>query len=237
MSIIIGAITLRDFEVPSTVRFGGSQRLVEHRLGNGRTLIEALGADEGDIAFDGVLSGPEASARARTLDMMRRAGEVVVLAWDSFLHAVIVREFRADYANSTWIPYRLQCAIVPQPTSSESVALTPLQLVKQDLYAAASSGSRWSPRLSSLVSKADSGAFLMEGPQSAAVAELRALRGDLDNDLSDAMIAMADSDSNLATARAADLLMLAQCVSQMALAALTQFYVRRAILRLLSNAS
>ena len=51
MAVTIGSITLRDFEVPSIVRFGGMQRLVEHRLGGGGRVIDALGSDDDDISF------------------------------------------------------------------------------------------------------------------------------------------------------------------------------------------
>lgn len=120
MTITIGAITLRDFEVPSGVRFGGTQRSVAHRLGDGRRIIDLLGRDEADITFSGVIGGPDASARARELDALRTSGQQVTLQWDSFQFNVIVRQFLADFQSRNWIQYQLSCAVLDQPTADRT---------------------------------------------------------------------------------------------------------------------
>lgn len=107
MSMTIGPIVLEGFEMPQTVRYGGSQRLITHRLADGRRIIETLGAEELDISFDGTLSGIGAIEKARALDRLRQSGRTVLLKWSSFICTIIVRHFHAEFRSDTWIPYQM----------------------------------------------------------------------------------------------------------------------------------
>lgn len=110
--VTIGSMTLRDFEVPQAIRYGGQQRLAVHHLGDGRRIVEALGHDDIDIEFGGVLTGPDAASRARTLEQLCRTGSQVPLVWDTNRLTVIVQRFTADYASESWINYRLACNVM-----------------------------------------------------------------------------------------------------------------------------
>jgi len=50
--------------------------------------------------------------RARLLDSLRGAGDVLPLTWDVFFYTVILAHFNANYENPMWIPYRLSCTVV-----------------------------------------------------------------------------------------------------------------------------
>jgi hypothetical protein len=104
-------VTLDGFEVSGAVRFGGKQALTVHRLPGGGRVIDALGPDDADISWAGILSGGNAADRARLLDGLRRNGLTVTLAWDSFLIAVVVGELLLDFTNPWWIPYRIRCVV------------------------------------------------------------------------------------------------------------------------------
>ncbi len=98
-------------------------------------MVDAMGADDGELAWSGILSGPEAPVRARTLDRLRRAGLAWPLAWDGWRFTVIVSRFEADSAEPFWMPYRLSACVVAEgdlalaellptlPTAAEAVAL------------------------------------------------------------------------------------------------------------------
>jgi len=154
MAVRIGSITLRDFEVPSAVRYGGNHRTVVHHLGDGRRIVDRLGADDTDISFSGTMSGSDASARARQLDRLRTTGEKVSLQWDSFQFDVIVRQFTADFQSGQWIPYQVSCAVLDQSsegfTSDLSVGARTFQ---QDLSALTDASGVWAARLRSLTDR------------------------------------------------------------------------------------
>ncbi len=111
-SLTLGPIDFAGFELPSAITLGGRQRLAIHRLPGGLRIIDALGADHADLAFNGIFSGPDAADRARILDALRIAGVALPLAWDAFLYTVIIESFEADYRSPWWIPYRLTCSVL-----------------------------------------------------------------------------------------------------------------------------
>lgn len=135
--LILGPIALHGFEVPETITIGGAQRLAIHRLPGGARVIDALGPDDADIVWSGIASGPEAAARIRTLDTLRRAGLPLPLAWDANAYTVVVSNFEADTVNPYWIPYRISCAVLRDDTALPLSAAVdvPIQLIRPDLAA------------------------------------------------------------------------------------------------------
>jgi hypothetical protein len=126
MAVLLGGILLDGFEVDARIAFGGRQKLAIHALPGGMRVIDAMGKDDHDIGWQGILSGADASARARALDALRVAGDPVRLAWDVFSAMVIVSDLQLQFHSSWWIPYHLRCtvsvgteiaALVPQPAS------------------------------------------------------------------------------------------------------------------------
>lgn len=110
--LLIGPVLLQDFEVPERIFWGGRQRLAVHRFPGGRRVIDALGRDDWDIAWQGVFTGQDAVARARAIDLMRAEGGLWPLTWGSFFYSVVVARFDADYARDNWIPYRIACTVL-----------------------------------------------------------------------------------------------------------------------------
>ena len=125
--LTLGPIVFQAFEIPSAIRFGGRQRLAVHRLSSGRRVTEALGPDDRSISFSGILSGSAASVRAHEIDMLRSIGQPLMMAWNAFIYPVVIQEFRAEYQNERWIPYRLACSVlVNASTSFQSDGLSAL---------------------------------------------------------------------------------------------------------------
>jgi hypothetical protein len=125
----IGPISLSDFEVPTSIRFGGRQKLVIHRTSNGTRFVEPLGPDDGEICFEGIFSGARAESRARELNNLRLSGAHIWLTWQSFRYRIIVEEFTAAYNSRWWIPYRVSCVVVHQSGITASSLLTVQSIV------------------------------------------------------------------------------------------------------------
>lgn len=137
-AITIGSISLHDFEVPTSIHFGGRQRLVVHRTADGTRIVEPLGPDDGEIRFSGIFSGANAETRARALDNLRLSAAAVWLTWQSFRYKIIVGDFAATYNSRWWIPYRLSCVIVHQAGVRPSVLLSTRALILGALASAQS---------------------------------------------------------------------------------------------------
>jgi hypothetical protein len=113
-AVTIGAISLQDFEVPTSIQFGGRQRLVIHRTSNGARTVEPLGPDDSQIRFQGIFSGPNAEPRVRALNDLRLSGSVVLLTWQSFQYQIVVESLTAIYYSQWWISYHISCVIIHQ---------------------------------------------------------------------------------------------------------------------------
>jgi hypothetical protein len=109
--IQLGSVGLSAFEVPSSVKFGGTQRVVVHRLYGGGRVVECLGPDPGEISFEGAFTGPDAARRARTVENMRVSGQPVWLTWDSFGFNVLVQTLAIDYRTPWWIGFHVVCVV------------------------------------------------------------------------------------------------------------------------------
>ena len=116
--IQLGAIKLRGFEIPSSIRFGGNYKLTIHRLASGQRIVERLGPDDNEITFKGTFSGAEAESRVRDLNDLRLSGQAVWLTWKSFRFLVVIKSFSADYRSPWWIPYEISCVVIEQPGMS-----------------------------------------------------------------------------------------------------------------------
>jgi hypothetical protein len=131
--IQIGPISLQGFEVPQSIRFGGRQRLAVHSLAGGRRVVERLGPDDGEVAFQGTFSGRQAEARVRAFDALRLSGEIVWLTWESFRRRVVVKSFVAEYHSPWWIPYRVSCVVAHQSGVTTALEPTLFALISADL--------------------------------------------------------------------------------------------------------
>ncbi len=133
--LTLGPILFQAFEVPQSITLGGQQRLAVHQLPGGVRVVDAMGADDAELAWSGILSGPDAAGRARALDRLRRGGLAWPLAWDGWRYTAIVSRFEADSTNPWWLPYRISACVLAEgdlaapeplpvpPTAEEAAAL------------------------------------------------------------------------------------------------------------------
>ena len=141
--LLLGPVLFQAFEVPAWVRFGGRQRLAVHALPGGGRVVDALGADEGDLAWSGAFSGMDAGLRAQTLDELRRAGQPLLCTWSGWAYQVVISEFEAQSAGPWWVPYRLRLLVLydlSRPPLVVDLALTAVNDVAQAAALGASPG-------------------------------------------------------------------------------------------------
>lgn len=118
--LALGAVVFQGFEVPERIAFGGRQRLAVHRLPGGARVVDAMGADDGDVSWSGILAGPEAGPRIRVLDGMRRGGQPWPLLWDGWRLQVVVASFLVQPEGPAWAPYRIRCTVLPEAGAPEA---------------------------------------------------------------------------------------------------------------------
>lgn len=111
-ALVIGGISLSDWEIPERINFGGRQQVVVHKLIGGTRIVDAMGPDPTDVTWSGRFRGPSATSRAQALDAMRAAGAQVSLFYLSTFVTVVITDFRADAERFYEVPYTITCAVV-----------------------------------------------------------------------------------------------------------------------------
>ena len=108
----IGALTLTGIEVPSSLPWGGTQKVKEQRLKGGVLVADVMGPEDRPLVFEGEFLGSDAKARARTLDGYRKAGVPITLVWDDFRYSVLVIDFEPNYLLPVRLPYKITCLVI-----------------------------------------------------------------------------------------------------------------------------
>jgi hypothetical protein len=150
-----------------------------HNLSGGRRIVERLGPDDGEVAFQGTFSGANAEARVRAFDNLRLSGEIVWLNWESFRRRVVVKSFVADYHSPWWIPYKVSCVVVHQTGVTASQTSTLSAMVSADLGSASAAVAGSGISLTSLQA-ALSGTNSLTTGTSGQVVAVAAIAGTLD---------------------------------------------------------
>lgn len=110
--VTLGPILFQFFEVPEHIPFGGAQKLTVHKLPGGERIIDAMGRDDAEIAWEGTFSGPYAMDRARQMDALRTAGEPLPLYWGGQYYTVLIATLELDYKYGHWVPYKITCTVL-----------------------------------------------------------------------------------------------------------------------------
>ncbi|MDE1999650.1 MAG: hypothetical protein KGI52_12060 [Burkholderiales bacterium] len=130
------SITFEDIEIPQRITWGGEQLLSVHQLMGGRRIVDALGASDAPLSWEGIFTTLTAVDRARFCDSLRRTGEACTLEWGEFSYSGVVSQFSADYTRGgLYVPYRITLTVVEDRTSitSQNVPPSPLAQMTIDL--------------------------------------------------------------------------------------------------------
>jgi hypothetical protein len=131
--LLLGGISFQGFEIPERINFGGTQRLVVHKLVGGNRTVDALGSDGDDIEWSGRFRGSSALQRAQAIDRMRQLGQPVTLTWGGLTYQVVIAVASFQYERSYEIPYRISCTLAQAEIPPQAASQTVDSLVGDDL--------------------------------------------------------------------------------------------------------
>jgi len=115
-TVTLGPVQLSGLALPTSIPIGGRQALTIHKLPGGARIIDAMGQDDAEIGWKGILDMQDASVTARTLDKLRRSGTEITLAWDVFSYQVIVSEFTCETRLIPPMNYSIRLTVVQDNT-------------------------------------------------------------------------------------------------------------------------
>lgn len=110
--IMLGSILLDNFEIPSSINWGGTHKLTVHTLPGGERIIDAMGRDEEPITWSAIFLGQGALDRAKQFDVLRAAGNRQQFLFGTLSYTVIISSFKADYKFRSHIPYSITLQVV-----------------------------------------------------------------------------------------------------------------------------
>lgn len=124
--LLLGSVSFFDFEIPDSIKGGGTQALDIKRYGGGLRTVDAFGPDDAPITWSGMFLDDTAESRCQQLDAMRRAGSQITLSYGSFSYAVVISSFEWDYQKFYQIPYSITLEVVQdnvQPATDDGPSL------------------------------------------------------------------------------------------------------------------
>lgn len=136
--VTLGDFIFAGYEVPESIRWGGTQSLSIKKLPGGNRVIDAMGPDDADIPWSGIFLSADASNRADQLDTMRIAGVQQDLVFAGRMYTVLIRSFRADQRKTNHVPYSIVCTVLEDLTGAGGPTGSPSMLsqVTDDLSTA-----------------------------------------------------------------------------------------------------
>ena len=103
--LILGPFEFTDFAVPERMALGGKQQLIIHKMPGGDRAIDAMGSDDDDRRWSGILWGEDAEAKALTLDAMRRQGTELPFSWGAESRTAVIFDFKAQFEKFNCVHY------------------------------------------------------------------------------------------------------------------------------------
>jgi hypothetical protein len=117
LKVTLGDFVFQGLEIPESIPYGGSQKLVTHELVGGVRVVDAMGRSDMPLVWSGLLLGQEANNRARYLNNLRIAGKVLSLTWHEMSFNVVIQEFTANFQRYYEVPYSIHCVVVEDLTT------------------------------------------------------------------------------------------------------------------------
>jgi hypothetical protein len=116
--VVIGGIALSGRNAPTTMPFGGTQKVTRQELPGGVLVLDLMGAFDRNIDFSGTLRDYGAVAIARRLDALRVAGQPVTLTWADFTRQIVIETCDCDYQRMGYeVPYHIVAHVIPSPAA------------------------------------------------------------------------------------------------------------------------
>lgn len=114
-TLTLGPITFTEFEIPAKVHIPGKHKLGKNVNIGGKRITHAMGPDDGEISWSGILMGSNASSRSKALQGLKDGGTEVAFLCGNEFRMVIVEDFDITYHASYEIYYRISCYVTSNP--------------------------------------------------------------------------------------------------------------------------
>jgi len=115
-TLFLGPVQFTEFEIPDSIKAGGSQGRFIHKYPGGMRSVDTMGPDDAPVTWQGIFLDGTAQDRCKQLDIMRRAGQQIVASWGEYQYLVVIEEFLWDFKRTWHIPYTITLTVVQDQT-------------------------------------------------------------------------------------------------------------------------
>lgn len=112
-------------DLPEELPLVGEQIIAVRQFPGGSVHIQAFGAFDDEMNWQGDFMGDNAFQRAEAIDNLRKAGNVVLLQIGSIARYVLITKFTMQYRNDSYVSYDISLQPSGASLNSVSVGSTP----------------------------------------------------------------------------------------------------------------
>lgn len=124
LTLTLGDFTFNGiFECPQFINGGGEQALAVHKLIGGKRIVDAMGSDDDDIAWNGSFLGITYLDEAAYLDYLRTQGSDLILTYGFFKYLVKIKSFKFIVRPNFLADYSIVCTIVENQTQPVTIVV------------------------------------------------------------------------------------------------------------------
>jgi hypothetical protein len=123
--VSLGEFIFDDWEIPTSLRFGGQQLQAVHQLVGGGRVVDVMGVSNADISWSGQFLGVDAIQRSRFVQNMLNSGLQYTFKYYDFLYNVVIKDFVCDLEASFKIPFSLTLTVVEDLTNPVTIEFPP----------------------------------------------------------------------------------------------------------------
>lgn len=118
--LVLGSVTFQEMEIPPFVHIPGGHKIGKNVDIGGLRNAHAMGPDDGNIGWGGLLMGASAQDRSSQLQGMKDAGlEISFLCGDEF-RMVMIETLDLVYRAPYEIAYKIECYVTSNPSRDAS---------------------------------------------------------------------------------------------------------------------
>lgn len=117
----LGTVGFTIDDLPEELPLTGEQTIAIRRFPGGSVHIQAFGAFDDEITWQGDFLGGNAFQRAQAIDNLRKAGNVVLMQIGTIAKYVIITKFTIRYRNDSQVGYEI--TLQPSGTSLYTVSV------------------------------------------------------------------------------------------------------------------
>ena len=105
--LILGGFTFTEFASPDRMPYGGKHQVIKHRFPGGDRDLDAMGPDDNDRTWNGILWGDDALSDMVLLKTMMDQGTETNFTWGIESRNCLITSFEAEVEKVTCVHYTI----------------------------------------------------------------------------------------------------------------------------------